>query len=772
MPKITLRDYLEGIEEFIEDGKIDEAITHCRYILKIYPKNVATYRLLGKAHLEEKRFGDAGDIFQRVLSSAPDDFVSHVGMSIIREDEGNLDAGISHMERAFESQPSNRAVQDELRRLYGQREGFTLPKVRLTRAALARMYSHGDLYNQAIGELRSAIREDGARPELLILLAEMYAKTEQYDQALKTSAEILEKLPYCLYANHLSAEIISKENDDQKASEYLKKVEELDPYQIHTAAGEDPKHVGAEEVVLEHLILHTDALESQDIPRAWTGALEPLLEDDAKDMSEDLPDWLSVPPEEEAQEEIEAPLGTSELKALKELAPDAPKDDEDIPTWMQELRPEENLESEDIAETSTASTSPFESSEAGNVEETDSFRTNEENANSHAELENAKDNDIANVDEDDGLAWLEGLAANQGAKEEELLSDPETREEVDPDWVGKDEDKVSVEKRSLTWWLDELEKSEDIEATAINPEEIENIEDDKDTSLPEQADNEKETIQFSPAPGALAELNESESNAESISDDTPDWLKELADELEGGTQSKARTSREALENPPEWMEEFRTSGKESNEDSIVEDTSIESLSEEKKVDDEPEKNSLDFLDDWVEPEDEASTVEAKEPKKGNLDDLAEISNLDSETSNDWVPEKGIREDQNPTAELPDFQEIVEEQDEGKESEPEIDQVSPLANVPVKDEKSSDPLNEILEQARQALNFDKFDEAVRNYGKVLRSRKYVDEVIADLQAALTRHPRHVALWQTLGDAFMRGDRLRKALDSYTKAEDLL
>ena len=53
MPKITLRAYLEGIEELIDEGKIDEAITHGRHILKFFPKNVATYRLLGKSLLEE-----------------------------------------------------------------------------------------------------------------------------------------------------------------------------------------------------------------------------------------------------------------------------------------------------------------------------------------------------------------------------------------------------------------------------------------------------------------------------------------------------------------------------------------------------------------------------------------------------------------------------------------------------------------------------------------------------------------------------------------------
>jgi tetratricopeptide (TPR) repeat protein len=116
MDKIPLRTYLKEIENLIDKGDNDQAIAHCRHILKAYPKNLATYRLLGKAYLESRRYGDAADVFQRVLSGTPDDFVSHVGMSIIREARATRTPPFWHMERAFEIQPYNSAIQDELRR--------------------------------------------------------------------------------------------------------------------------------------------------------------------------------------------------------------------------------------------------------------------------------------------------------------------------------------------------------------------------------------------------------------------------------------------------------------------------------------------------------------------------------------------------------------------------------------------------------------------------------------------------------------------------------
>src|SRR5450756_1684600 len=124
MSNVSLRVYNREIENMIEGGRIDEAVAHFQHILKTFPMYVETYRLLGKSFLEARRYTDAADIFQRILMAVPDDFVAHVGMSIIRDDEGKLDDAIWHMERAFEDQPSNPAIQAELRRLYGRRDGI------------------------------------------------------------------------------------------------------------------------------------------------------------------------------------------------------------------------------------------------------------------------------------------------------------------------------------------------------------------------------------------------------------------------------------------------------------------------------------------------------------------------------------------------------------------------------------------------------------------------------------------------------------------------
>ncbi len=192
MAKVTLRLYNREIESFIDHSQVDEAIAHCKHILQSYPKHIETYRLLAKAFLESKHYGEASDIFQRVLIAVPDDFVSQVGVSIVREYEGNLDEAIWYMERAFEVQPSNATVQDELRRLYLLRDGVQLNRIRLTSGALARLYAKGDLYQQAIAEIRATLVTEPLRPDLQVLLARMCYQAGQRIEFHRNMQRIIE----------------------------------------------------------------------------------------------------------------------------------------------------------------------------------------------------------------------------------------------------------------------------------------------------------------------------------------------------------------------------------------------------------------------------------------------------------------------------------------------------------------------------------------------------------------------------------------------------
>jgi cytochrome c-type biogenesis protein CcmH/NrfG len=289
MARIALRAYNREVENLIERGQIEEAIAHCKNILRQFPKHIETYRLLGKAFLESQRYTEAADILQRVLSVLPDDFVSQLGMSIIREDEGNLDASIWHMERAYEVQPFNRAVQDELRRLYGRRDGAEPPRVRLTRGALVRMYARGDLYPQAIAEIRAALAEDHNRIDLLVLLARMYFQSGQKLEATEICSSLISKLPFCIEANRILMEVLPETSHAEDARVFQQRLYSLDPYAAFLSPNAPTSQQVPDQTVM---VEHVDWQPSQQETQApdWARTIGVQWEDTKEEV---LPDWLN-----------------------------------------------------------------------------------------------------------------------------------------------------------------------------------------------------------------------------------------------------------------------------------------------------------------------------------------------------------------------------------------------------------------------------------------------------------------------------------------------
>ena len=81
-------------------------------------------------------------------------------------------------------------------------------------------------------------------------------------------------------------------------------------------------------------------------------------------------------------------------------------------------------------------------------------------------------------------------------------------------------------------------------------------------------------------------------------------------------------------------------------------------------------------------------------------------------------------------------------------------------------------SEVFEQARTAMTGNNLRGALDEYAKLIKRGRMLEEVIGDLRDATYSHPVDVVVWQTLGDAYMRAGRLQEALNSYTKAEELL
>ncbi|MBK9055751.1 MAG: tetratricopeptide repeat protein [Chloroflexi bacterium] len=226
MTQITLQTYLRDIEKLIDDNRLTEAVAHCKHILRQKPRYIEAYRLLSKALLEQHEYVSAADVFQRILSADPEDFIAHVGLSIIHKAEDLMTEAIWHMERAYEVQPYHSTIQYELRDLYAWRDGeLKTRELQLTPAALARLHFNAELYQQAVGELRAVLKEQPDRVDAQSLLAEALWRNDQRVDAVEICLQLLEALPHCIKANAILSEIWLMTGRIDEAQEYLQKLQ-------------------------------------------------------------------------------------------------------------------------------------------------------------------------------------------------------------------------------------------------------------------------------------------------------------------------------------------------------------------------------------------------------------------------------------------------------------------------------------------------------------------------------------------------------------------
>jgi len=374
MTDIRLQEYVQQVDGLVERGRYDEAFAHLRHILQHYPKFLHAYRLLGKTLLETGQDDAAEEMFQRVLSGDPEDFVARVGLSVIYDRQGDLQRAIWHMERAFELAPDNDVIQEELRRLYGRRDGVVPPRVMLTRGALARLYARGGLFSRAVETFRSLLTEEPERVDLRVALAEALWNDGQRVQAEEVCLRVLDELPYCLKANLILGEIWTRSGREE-AQMHLRRAEAVDPENqravevLGDASPLSPREVylpyleyGAPEIPVERPPVGVSVPEEQalvDLERAAEIQIEipawleeiGLGEEGVPSVVEEegvaVPAWLMP---EEVGPEVSAPLEVPEAAEipewLREVAPpevevaEAPVPAE-IPEWLREVAPPE-----------------------------------------------------------------------------------------------------------------------------------------------------------------------------------------------------------------------------------------------------------------------------------------------------------------------------------------------------------------------------------------------------------------------------------------------
>lgn len=433
-----LRDYLNLIDQLLEDGRFHEATQHCRHILLQYPRHIPTYRALAKALLEQHLYTDAEDIFQRVLSADPNDFIAHVGLSLIHRQAEQLDQSVWHMERAFELEPFNSVIQQELQALYRKvGDKRASESIFPNRQALAHLYYRNEMYSLATNELQALRTENGDRVDLDVLLAKTLWRSGQRVEAVNLCLQVLDKLPNCIAVNAILGEIWLLTGRVDEARTYLHRLQELtllskQDFDPETAVGRAFCVAGAP------LLPDSIQVETLDVmggESAGTAGGADWADDDLESEDEEIYSWLhalQIPSESPGLEDEHAAHGERKSDWFLDEMPTAtatiPEED-----WLAQLDDVSGLLTPDEEPAS----SPATGSPAFSIEDSEPT-AGVENMPEWLMVSGEDAADISQLDADSAVDWLslEDLdAVREKSGQTDWFSDPTQQKlEVESDW--------------------------------------------------------------------------------------------------------------------------------------------------------------------------------------------------------------------------------------------------------------------------------------------------------------------------------------------------
>ncbi len=588
MTEVTLQAYENEIDQMLEEARYIEAFAHLRHLLEEYPRHLEAYYLLGKMMLDAGLPMLAQDMFRRVLNADPEHLLARIGLGIAHQQLDDNKAALWNLERAFELDPGNEELADEIRKLRGKFSGIEPDYVPLSHAGMARLYLKGDLYSRAATELRHILDEHPERVDLKLALAEAYWRDGQIVQAADKCQDLLKELPYCLKANLILGTLWLKSGQEE-GRRYLERAQTIDPGNRLAAElfgadnflqeqeimvekltydpGELPVDQEAEwfkrleavsvsvrvsEAMPEtsdeemRLVDITAGLDSQLQIPDWLEELGPLEEgetlswlEEEEVEEEEIAAWLEAEEEEEAGpdwlQELELEEeGPEEAEPAELEAP--PEAEEEIPDWLREMEPEEaRAAAEELEEKPDW---------MGELE----APTVEEEAPEAAEevpdwLQELQPSEAVTEEVPEGEEIPEWLQDLQAPEEPEAPETPEAWEAMEeegeiPDWLQEiqaSEEKAgpvktgAVETEEMFGWTSFAgeEEAPPVEAEA---EAAPLVEDEEEPALPVEA--EAEAAPAEEVPDWLQELEPPKAEpappaeVEEI-EDVPDWLQEL-----------------------------------------------------------------------------------------------------------------------------------------------------------------------------------------------------------------------------------------------------
>jgi Flp pilus assembly protein TadD len=163
----------------VQEGRVDEAISHFQKALEIRPDYAEAQCNLGLALFQKGRVDDAIAQYQKALQIKPDFAEAHFNLGNALLQKGKADEAVTHFQTALQIGPANPSIQNNLAWLLA-----TSPKASLRNG------------NKAVELARQAnALTGGENPIILRTLAAAFAEAGQFDDARRNIQKAIDLAP-------------------------------------------------------------------------------------------------------------------------------------------------------------------------------------------------------------------------------------------------------------------------------------------------------------------------------------------------------------------------------------------------------------------------------------------------------------------------------------------------------------------------------------------------------------------------------------------------
>jgi hypothetical protein len=444
------------------------------------------------------------------------------------------------------------------------------------------------------------------------------------------------------------------------------------------------------------------------------------------------PAWIAPEPIAEvvAEPVAEAPAALPSEADIASMSPD------DAMRWLEQLAAQQGANPDELITTAD---------ERATVSAPPTWAVVEPETPSGAEAPTAmpSEADIASMSSDDAMRWLEQLAAQQGASPDELITQPEERLAEPPTWVATETapEPVAEPATDMPDWMKAIaaDTSEPATPLVVQAAELPATPVEIKTPLPEPERPKTAPIAQAEPPPAPEPTPESPAPAEGAQSK----LARLAEQL----ASKRRAKDEDI---ARRFEEQRAEKEAARRE-------IQERLEQKRR---PGTGPLTLR---------PGTGGIERPGTGGITRPGTGGITRPGTGGIARPGTGALS-LPPSEEEATLAAVVAPPPVYTPRPPKRQASAPRPKKAraSKSPYAAQPPDQVFALAQQRLTDQDFPGAAEAFTYLISSGQYVDETLTELETFIRIRPEAIELWQVLGDAYMRVNRLQKALDAYRQA----